>query len=93
MPRNLSRIILEITDVRVERLQDITEDDATAELRGVYEPATFGKGFYPPGCALSRTARSCFECFWDTINSKRGYPWESNPWVWVIGFKIAGNLP
>ena len=76
MPRWASRINLEITGVRVERLQDITEEDATAE--GI-------EAIKPSMCCY--TNRYCFEVLWDSLNAKRGYGWAVNPWVWVIEFK------
>lgn len=77
MPRWASRLTLEITDVRVERLQDISEADARAE--GV-QPLQMDNGSYLPS----------FEGLWDTLNAKRA-PWSSNPWVWVISFKVVPN--
>lgn len=77
MPRWASRINLGITDVRVERLQDITDDDVFAE--GI-EP--FSNRFYN-----LHTDRDVFAKLWDSINLKRGYGWDSNPWVWVVEFK------
>lgn len=85
MPRALSRINLEVTHVRVEPLQDITESDAMAEGA---EPWKYG----PEQCLTSgeRGAlspyRSGFACLWDEINADRA-TWKSNPWVWVIEFK------
>jgi hypothetical protein len=73
MPRWASRITLEVTNVRVERLQSITEEDARAE--GVEVPASSGNG-----------ARDWFAAAWDDLNECRGYPWASSPWVWVISF-------
>lgn len=74
MPRAWARIILEITEVRVERVQEITREDAVAE--GVTPTAE--------DC-WSYTA--AFERLWNSINAKRGFGWSANPWVWVIGFK------
>lgn len=80
-PRWASRITLEITEVRVQRLQEISEDDARAEgCRGVHGVA----GQMIPGPPLS--AREDYERLWDTINGKRA-PWSSNPWVWAISFE------
>jgi hypothetical protein len=76
MPRWASRITLEITSIRVERLQEISEADAIAE--GVQCDPTF------PAALTNRTA---FGKGWNTLNAKRGYSWESNPWVWVIEFR------
>jgi hypothetical protein len=75
MPRYFSRLTLEITNIRVERLQEISEVDAIAE--GVQCDPTF------PAALTNRTA---FGKGWDTLNAKRGYSWDSNPWVWVIEF-------
>ena len=82
MPRWASRITLEVTAVRVERLQEISEEDATAE--GV-EPRRAGQDEHGP----IKTHRTGFVYLWQELNAKRGYLWESNPWVWVIDFKRA----
>lgn len=74
MLRAASRILLEITGVRVERLQDISEADALAE--GVAHSLNLPGG---------RFARENFEHLWWTINGDGS--WESNPWVWVVEFK------
>lgn len=73
MPRWASRLTLEITEVRVERLQVISEQDAMAE--GI-ELLSSRPGSY----------RFHFPSLWDSINGKT-YPWESNPWVWVVSFR------
>lgn len=81
MPRHASRITLQITSVRVERLQDISEADAIAE--GVRN------SLHLPG---GRFARENFAHLWWTINGDGS--WESNPWVWVIEFKrVEGGAP
>lgn len=79
MPRAASRLTLEITAVRAERLQDITEEDAKAE-GVVVERAGIDRSF---GEAI---AIAQFRILWDQINAKRA-PWSSNPWVWVVEFK------
>lgn len=79
MPRWASRITLEITGVRVERLQDITEEDAKEE--GV-PPMIFSDGGYG-----KPDYRDGFRQLWDSINAKRGFGWDVNPWVWVIEFR------
>ena len=81
MPRWASRITLEVTGVRVERLQEITEEDAVAE--GVFNDRRILEGIDLGGW----TARERFQRMWNDLNTKRGYSWESNPWVWVVGFK------
>ncbi len=75
MPRWASQITLEITDIRVERLQDITPEDALRE------------GFH--GYGIESSTLDAFCEAWQSLNSKRGYPWKSNPWVWVIEFKVV----
>lgn len=79
MPRWASRITLEIVNVRVERLQDLTEEDAIAE--GVDSVSIAD---VPRNGTLCR--RDDFGQLWNIINGKRA-PWSSNPWVWVIDFK------
>ena len=91
MPKTYSRITLEITDIRVERVQDITEADAKAEgikvlpLQDDSDPSAWYQ--YAPGIFQERSATKSYELLWDSLNAKRGYPWELNPWVWVILFK------
>ncbi len=82
MPRTASRITLEITNIRVERLQGISEADATLE------------GMICPRDGIDCIAEYCqlkvrvFKELWDKINSKReGCLWADNPFVWVIEFK------
>lgn len=90
MPRWASRINLEIISVRVERLQEITEDDAQAE--GMPKMARVER--YDPifGGGVSNkiheqgTYRFGFQIGWDGLNAKRGFSWDSNPWVWRIEF-------
>jgi hypothetical protein len=77
MPRWASRITLEVTGVRVQRLQEISEEDARAE------------GTAGPFDALF-TPRLRFERLWDSINSARpNCSWEANPWVWCMSFRRA----
>jgi hypothetical protein len=81
MPRAASRTDLEVTGVRVERLQDITEADAEAE----------GVDFlrHVPDADETLSARDLYRILWDSINEARGYGWKSNPWVWVVDFPSA----
>jgi hypothetical protein len=84
MPRWASRITLEITDVRVERLQDISEADAVAEGCKPIRPELMLDGLIVrPG----RSAVEEFRLVWEQIHGHGGGSWEKNPWVWVIGFK------
>jgi hypothetical protein len=73
MPRRLSRITLEVTRVRVERLQDISASDCRAE------------GVDPPKFNEVTLWRRQYEAVWGQINGPGS--WDANPWVWVIDFK------
>lgn len=82
MPRWASRITLEVKGVRVERLQDISEDDAKAE--GVTPK---GDTYIAANVAKDSPHRMEFWTLWQSINAKRGFGWDTNPWVWVIEFQ------
>jgi hypothetical protein len=87
MPRWASRLTLEVTEVRVQRLQDITEEDARAE--GVVEQASAACVQWSlDSLHWHGSPRLAFWKGWDSINGKRA-PWASNPWVWAISFKRA----
>ena len=75
MPRWASRLTLEIANVRVERLQEISYADSRAEGMAADSDAL---------CMMH------FQSLWDSINAKK-YPWASNPWVWIIEFKNANE--
>lgn len=80
MPRWAARLLLEITEIRVERLQEITPVDARAE--GVECPDDQREHNYWGGHLIA------FRSLWDSINGKRpGCSWSDNPWVWAISFK------
>lgn len=78
MFRRFSRILLEITAVRVERLQDISDEDALAE--GVHRM----DWEYENG-ECCETARDAYAMLWDHINGAGS--WDANPWVWCVSFK------
>lgn len=71
MPRWASRILLEVTDVRVERVNEISEADCEAEGLKL----------------LQGGIKSEFRVLWDSINEKRGFGWDKNPWCWCVSFK------
>lgn len=90
MPRWASRILLEITDVRVERLNDISEEDARAE--GIIDGGCLNCGEPEPcGCANPEPdATDAFAYLWQSIYGQEN--WNANPWVWVIEFnRIEGD--
>lgn len=103
MPKWAARLWLEVVNVRVERLQEISEEDAQKE--GVDFDTCMSCGYSYFDCILQgdhhlcrespiypRPARSDFMDLWDSINGKK-YPWSSNPWVWVIEFKRIRQRP
>jgi len=85
MPHTAARLFLKVKSVRVERLQDITEQDILSE------GTPFDREIYEMPCNIQNAGATylagCFMRFWDSINSKRGYGWDSNPWVWVVEFE------
>ncbi|BBQ68043.1 hypothetical protein [Klebsiella quasipneumoniae] len=85
MPRWASRILLEITDVLVERLNAISEEDARAE--GIIDGGCLNCGEPEPcGCANPEPdATDAFAYLWQSIYGQEN--WNANPWVWVISFK------
>ncbi len=88
MPRWASRITLEITDVRVQRLQDISEEDAMAEgCTKVRDACYVFRGTPSDEAGIWHTSPiTAFAMLWDSINGKK-HPWEYNPWVWCVGFR------
>lgn len=78
MPRWASRLTLEVVEVRVQRVQDLTVADAEAE--GI-DPAPHA--MKPSGLDMIDAYRTA----WDALNAKRGFAWASNPWVWAVTFK------
>lgn len=83
MPRSMARITLEITGVRAERLQTISESDARDE--GVTIEDHHMRG-YCAGAFRPPSIRA-FHDLWDNLNASRGYGWDTNPWVWVVAFR------
>ena len=82
MPRSVSRITLEITGIRVERLKEISEHDAMAE--GITED------FPEHECNSSRPFAEGYQWLWESINGAGS--WDENPFVWVIEFrKVEGG--
>ncbi|HBT3052864.1 TPA: hypothetical protein MBE97_000821 [Klebsiella aerogenes] len=90
MPRAASRILLEITNVRVERLNAISEEDARAE--GIIDGGCLNCGEPEPcGCANPEPdATDAFAYLWQSVYGQES--WNANPWVWVISFeRIEGG--
>jgi len=86
IPRWASRINLEITDVRVRRVAEISEEDARAEGAEPNEYANLRPdGELRDGPSVAY--RAGFHDLWDSINAKRGFGWATNPWCWCLTFK------
>ncbi|MHC1795908.1 hypothetical protein LC177_21920 [Escherichia coli] len=94
MPRWASRILLEITSVRVERLNGISEQDALSEGidRERLEESQDNYDCIADHNMTGRpTATGAFKCLWESIYGEEN--WQANPWVWVIEFKVVPNVP
>lgn len=94
MPREISRTWLENQDTEVQRLRDISEDDAKAE--GIFKYGPFGEyagSKHPNGGKMRYRAYQspvrAFECIWESINGPKS--WRQNPWVWAITFKVLST--
>jgi len=89
MPRWACRLSLKVENIRAERAQDISEEDAEAE--GVDRESL--QGYVATG--TDQPHRLAFADLWNKINAKRGYGWDVNPWVWVIEFsrQAASDTP
>lgn len=94
MPREHARRFAWVTSVRVERVQDISEEDATAEgiIYRIYDPGLCDGG--KPGWEwrenhFAGSAKHGFELLWDHINAKRGHSWSKNDWVWAYEFELV----
>lgn len=88
MRRRDSRILLEVTGVRVERLQDITEDQAEAEgVEGCIPscPGPYDEHGNPECDCMNLTYVQSFQALWENIIGRKS--WDANPWVWVMEFK------
>ena len=86
MPRRASRITLEVTGVRVERLQDISEADSIAEGCTQNHNGYFCGGPHAvSGLKQMATARQAYRHLWESINGPES--WAANPWVWAVSFR------
>jgi len=98
MPRAAARLFLKVKDIRVERLQEISIGEICKE--GIETDCRDCIDHYgecgeendeDDECGLHDDTFSNFESLWNSINAKRGYGWDSNPWVWVISFERIEN--
>jgi hypothetical protein len=91
MPHWAARLTLEVTGVRVERLQAISDEDAKAEGLRNHGGGEYANAWWPEhnGLALAgETAIEGFRLFWESINGADS--WDANPWVWVVEFRPPG---
>jgi len=77
-----ARTVCQITGIRAERVQDITTADIAAEGICVFEVPDWWAG-----TNFDSMNQAKFRHIWDSINKKRGYGWDVNPWVWAVEFK------
>lgn len=92
MPKEAARFVYQYESIWVERVKDITEENACAE--GVINDIDgYFKIDLPEDHAAklvsSNSARGTYQVLFDHINLKRGFGWDSNPWVWVLGYEPA----
>lgn len=88
MPRRYSRMSLLVTEVRVERLQDCSEEDALAEgIKRFSMIDHIAVSSCTPGCE-HHSHIAGYQCLWDSINDEPGKRWADNPWVVAISFEI-----
>lgn len=80
MPKAAARLWLEVKNVRVERIKEISNEDILAE--GINDLGSYGANYDYFANEI-----------WDSINAKRSYPWRSNPWVWVYEFMRTEAMP
>jgi hypothetical protein len=103
MPRHMSPALLELTEVRIQRLQGISDPDIEAEgWPVIYDWLSESQRRMNLWCQRTRQIdpnayvaghKAGFAVFWDSINADRGYCWDSNPWVWALTFSVAEPAP
>lgn len=95
MPRWASRLTLTISDVRVERLQEMASREERGEaIDAVAEgiecvPDEMGPCYGLGGKMTNRTGYAAFARLWNELNAARGFGWDANPWVWVVSFEVS----
>lgn len=97
MPKVAARLFLKVTDVRIERLQDISEEDCYAEGTNpnddaCYENNGWSPRFYDPDSGGPCIIEDGFQKLWNSTIKKQDidlYGWDANPWVWVIEFEVV----
>lgn len=82
MPKEVARLFLQVKSVRIERLQEITAHECV--LEGINTSDILEKC---PDGNFAGHAKQSYARLWDSHNAKRGYGWDTNPWVWVVEFE------
>jgi hypothetical protein len=105
MPHWASRLTLRVEAVRVERVREISEEDARAEGVFAATAGLDGRAYdvhQREWCRRTRqidpdslvaTARAAFAILWDSINKSRGFGWDANPWCWCVTFSRLADAP
>jgi hypothetical protein len=88
MPRWASRLTLEISGIRIQRVNAISADDARAE--GFSSDPIPGRVNGKPATVCFFDPLQWFAALWDGINGERG-PWKSAPWVWAVSFRVVSQ--
>ena len=88
MPKSACRLFLEVTEIRIERLNEISESDAIEE--GIEYSNEFGYKLYSKNSFFSKhlSASDSYMSLWELINGQNS--WKENPFVWVYTFKVVG---
>ena len=91
MPKEAARIFLKVTDVRIKRLQDITEEQILKEGLSPYDDKCQDERWKPtyndPDSGGDPQLKQGFEILWDSTVKKDSQKWDANPWIWVIEFE------
>ena len=93
MPRAACRLVVELADIQVERLQEIDEAGAGIEGASLFH-AELAERAHSSGAEYTLpTQREIFRNGWDELNERRGFGWDADPWVWVLTFKKVDDAP
>jgi hypothetical protein len=91
LPKNAARIWLQVEDIKVERLQDISEEDARAEGLKVQQ-TKLGESYFDYTTGYHNglfKPRASFRTLWQSLHGPES--WEANPWVWAVTFKVLST--
>lgn len=89
MPRRASRLTLTVTNVRIQKLQEITEAEAIAEGVTADDDPYWRPSGGDPDSGGCPSHRNSYRFLWDQLNEKRGFGWDMNPWVVAVTYTVA----